>query len=252
MKQHFVSLILVLLVFTPLGFSQGSFTNRAVVGELPFQVQTLYPPNSISREQFNSAKHLVEFDRFLKRSWIKTYRSVEVLTSHKGKVTKTLFKNDELNQELKDLIARADTGAAIKVRISYIPENNLAENDPKEMDFTWSFIPDKEAEFPGGAQALSAYLKENAIDNIPSGTFEGYDFAAVKFTVNEEGQIGEVLPSELSKNEQVNASLMKVIANMPCWKPAEFANGLKVRQEKILLVGNMENCMINLLGIRGE
>jgi hypothetical protein len=252
MKQHFVSLILILLVFTPLGFSQGSFTNRVIVEELPFQVQTLYPPNSISREQFNSAKHLIDFDRFLKSSWIRTYLAVEVLTSHKGKVKKTLFKNDELTQEVKDLISRADVGATIKVTISYIPENNLVENDPKEMDFTWSFRPDTEAEFPGGAQALRAYLKENAIDHIPAESFEGYDFAAVKFTVNEEGQINEVLLSEAAKEEQVNASLLKAIANMPCWKPAEFANGLKVKQEKVLLVGNMENCMINLLGIQRE
>ncbi|MFT4667667.1 MAG: hypothetical protein ACI9XB_004640 [Gammaproteobacteria bacterium] len=53
-----------------------------------------------------------------------------------------------------------------------------------------------------------------------------------------------------SIDENVNELLLETIQNMPCWKPAEYANGLKVKQEFVLTVGNMESCVVNLLNIR--
>jgi len=37
---------------------------------------------------------------------------------------------------------------------------------------------------------------------------------------------------------------------MANWQPAEYANGLKVRQEFVLTIGDHRSCTINLLNIR--
>ena len=37
---------------------------------------------------------------------------------------------------------------------------------------------------------------------------------------------------------------------MPSWKPAAYANGMKVKQDFVLTVGDMTSCVVNLLNIR--
>ena len=101
---------------------------------------------------------------------------------------------------------------------------------------------------------MKQYLLENAIRKIPAGSYTNYDLTAVKFSVSEEGEIidAHVFGPEYqtSKMEKVDEVILEAIRKMPCWQPAEYANGTKVKQEFVFLVGNMENCMINLLNIR--
>ena len=92
-------------------------------------------------------------------------------------------------------------------------------------------------------------MKENAIDKIPNGVFEGYDLAIVKFSVDEEGRVVDAHIFWPFKEEKIDALLLETICNMPSWKPAEFANGTTVQQEFVLTVGNHESCAINLLNI---
>ena len=95
----------------------------------------------------------------------------------------------------------------------------------------------------------------NAIDKI-STSFNKINLAAVKFTINEEGQIvdAHVFQSayQPSKDEKIDELLLETICNMPSWEPAEYDNGIKVKQEFVLTVGDMESCVVNLLNIRKD
>ncbi|MGB4959317.1 MAG: energy transducer TonB, partial [Saprospiraceae bacterium] len=147
-----------------------------------------------------------------------------------------------------------DAGAPIHVHVNYMPENTLKHNDPKEFHFSFTIEPEKEAKYPGGQAALMTYLKENAIDKIPANTFVNYDLAAIKFTISEEGKVfnakifGQEYPKSYDK--KFDQFLLESIQNMPNWIPAEYADGSKAKQEYVLTVGNMENCIIHLLNIR--
>ena len=163
---------------------------------------------------------------------------------------KAVGKNDILTREQKDIMNRADVGTAISVKARYIPENNLKHNDIKEINFTFTPAPENDATYVGGEEELRKYLKEKAIDKIPDGIFVNWALAAVKFAVNEDGEIIDVHIFESSKDEKTDGILLEAIRNMPCWKPAEYTNGRKVKQEFVLTVGNMENCVVHTLHIR--
>jgi len=90
------------------------------------------------------------------------------------------------------------------------------------------------------------------MDKISASVFRKYNLAAVKFTVNEEGQIIDTHVSWPSNDEKTNELLLAGISNMPRWNPAEYANGVKVKQEFAFTVGDMESCVINLINIRKE
>ena len=250
-QNKLIVLLFITLFFPNPGASQDNLTN-----EPRFEVNRIYPYISITKEELNEANSLTDLNRHYKSSWIREYNSVEVLTSYKGKIIKSTGKNDALSQEQKNLMNMADAGADISVKVKYIPENTLTHNDPKEISFTLTVDPENEAEYPGGQQQLIKYLKEKAIDKIPGGSFKNYDLTAVKFTISENGEImnAHVFDPgyQTSKNEKINELLLEAICNMPPWKPAEYSNGIKVKQEFVFTVGNMENCVAHLLNIRRD
>ncbi len=253
-----IVLLFIALAFPYLGSSQDSFND-----ELQYEVNRINLPISIKKERLNEANTITDLNNetndlnlYYKSSWVREYISVEVLTSYKGGLRKAVSKSDAFSQEQKDIMNMADVGTGISIKIQYIPENTLTHNDIKELDFTFTVLPESEAKYPGGQQQLKQYLKENAIDKIPDGSFKNYDLTSIKFTINEEGQISDahVFSSvyQTSKNEKIDKLLLETIRNMPCWEPAEYANGVKVKQEFALTVGNMESCVINLLNIRRD
>jgi hypothetical protein len=242
-----IVLLFILVASSNLGSSQENLTN-----ELKFEVNRIYPYISITKEELTEANSLIDLNERYKPSWIRDYISVEVLTYYKGKIKKAVSKNDILSQEQKDNMNMADAGTDISVKVHYMPENNLKHNDVKELNFTFTVTPENEAKYPGGELQLKKYLKEKAIDKIPSSTFKNYDLAAIKFTIGEEGEIINAHVFETAKDEKIDELLLEAVRNMPCWNPAEYANGFKVKQDFVLTIGNMENCMIHLLNIRRD
>ena len=146
----------------------------------------------------------------------------------------------------------ADVRADITVKVLYMPENTLAHNDIKEINFTLTVDPVNEAQYPGGQLKLKQYLKENAIDKISDINIRRYNLVAVKFAINKEGQVVDVHVFETSKDEEMDELLLETICNMPKWKPAEYSNGIKIEQEFVLTVGDMESCVLGLLNTRQD
>jgi hypothetical protein len=239
-------LILILLYF---GLGKSNTPKQPLANTLKYEVNRVYAPLSISRERLNKANTLIDINRYYKASWVKEYISVEILATHKGQVKKVISKNNILSKEQKSIMQKADVGTAMEVRVLYFPENNLKHNEAKENNFSFIVNPENKAKYAGGDQKLNEYLDKNAIGKIPNDLFKGYDLAAVKFTINEKGQIINQHVFESSKDEKIDQLLLKVISDMPNWKPAEYANGTKVSQEFVLTIGNHESCIINTLNI---
>ncbi len=248
MKNIYNNLIVLLSITLILPYAAASQENS--ITELQYDVNRVLYPISLSKEKISEAKTLKDLNRLFKPSWVKEYFSVEISTSQNGVTKKAVSKNDMLTKEQKDLLKTADEEKDIFVNVSYLPDNTLKHNDPKTYDFTLKVDPKKDAQFSDGQQALKKYLKESTVDKIPANIITGYGLAAVKFTVNEEGQIEDIHVFESSKDEKVDALLVEAVCNMPIWEPAEYANGVKVKQEFALAVGNMESCVVNLLNIR--
>ena len=175
---------------------------------------------------------------------------MEISAYKNGTQTKASGKSGVLSQAQKELIRLADRSSDITVSVMYLPENSLENNTVKQYDFKVAIMPDKNAIYGEGAEQLNQYLQKNCIANIEAGSFTGYDLTAVKFTVTEQGQISDIQVVLPSKEPKTDEMLVTSISKMPNWKPAEFSNGLKVKQSYVLTIGNMENCMVNLLNIR--
>jgi len=240
----FIALLFFAVAFSPSNMAQDSFVDVPT-----FSVEKVNPYIYISKTELDNAQRIGDLNKKFKASWIREYMMVEIFVSHNGVIRSAVSKNDHLTQQQKDLLQLADLDKEMEVKIQYIPENTLTKNDPKTMDFIFIVNPPCEANFPDGAEQLTAYLKEKAIDKIPDGSFTGYDLAAVKFTINEKGAIINPHVVESSKDKVIDELLLTTIQNMPAWTPAIHDNGTIVKQDFILLVGNMENCAISWLSV---
>lgn len=243
---------LIALFFIPLTAFCFEASQHIPTNELPYEVNRVYPYLFITKEKLKEAHTLIDLNKRYPSSWIRTYLSVEILTSHNGKIQKARGKNAMLTEEQKKLMEMADAGTDIFVKVQYMPENTLKHNEPKEIKFKFLVEPENAATYFGGQQRLKQYLKEKAIDKIPNGSFKGFDLTTVKFTVNEEGKIIDAHVFWPSKNEKIDALLLEAIRYMPDWKPAIYADGTKVKQEFALTVGNHKNCIINLLNLHQD
>lgn len=217
---------------------------------LSYQVDKILPSISHTKEALAEMKTLSDLNRFFKPEWIRTYESIAITSIVNGKVETATGTSDMLTQEQKTLIQNTDVGTELRVDVNYYPENTLILNELKTYDFNFYLDPEKDAEFMEGDQKLQEYFKHQAIDLIPDGVFTGYKFASVKFQIDEEGRVTNPHVFFSSEDEEVDKLLLDAVCNMPVWKPAEYSNGTKLKQEFSLSVGNMESCAVNLLNTK--
>ena len=248
MIKKFLILLLITFVFAPFGNAQVIVDNG-----LSCEINRTYPSLSISRQQSVEAKTLLDLNKYYKPSWVKEYMSVEINTIHNGKIKKAKSPNDTLTEVQKENLLMADVGEDISVKVRYLPDNALVENDVKEFNFHFIIDPETEAHCAGGALQMKEYLIENVINKIPAGSLKQIDLAIVQFTIDEGGHVGNVQPYKSAyytyQDETIHNILMQAICNMPKWVPAEYSNGTRVKQDFVIRVGNMENCVTNLLNI---
>ena len=237
---------ILLIVLLSIGCAFNSFAQN----DLKFEINKVLPFISIQENKLDKINTLTDLDKRYPTSWVREYISVEISAYKNGTQTKASGISDVLNQEQKELIRLADRSSDIAVSVMYLPENSLKNNTVKQYDFKVTIMPDKNAIYSEGAEQLIQYLQKNSIVNIEAGSFTGYDLTAIKFTITEQGHITDIQVAMPSKDTKIDEMLVTAISKMPSWKPAEFSNGLKVKQNFVLTIGNMENCMVNLLNIR--
>lgn len=218
--------------------------------EFSYDVQQVYEPLSLSRDQASTAETVFDLNQFYKPSWVKEFISVNVSCVSNGKVKSATSKNDNLSQDQKELINAADIGSKIEVVVNYIPDNNLKNNEPKVYDFAFRVNPEHAARYKEGEQSMMQHIKEHAIEKLKLTKFQQYHLSAVKFSIDELGQVTDAHIFESSRDEEVDAILLNAVCSMPDWIPAKYADGSSTNQEFVLRAGDMNSCVVNLLNTR--
>jgi len=245
MKNFLITFIILQLVLPPFSVAQ-----EHPAKELSFEVNRIYSYITVSKEELKAANNIADLNKQYKPSWIREFKSVEVIATKNGKVQKEVGNNDVFTPEQKELMNTADAGKDIEVVVAYIPENTLKYNDVHEYDFKLTVDPDREAAYPGGLKQLNQYLQQHAFEKIPETSFSDGETAVIKFLISEEGEIMNTHLFWPSEDEKTNEILLEAIRKMPCWQPAEYSDGTKAHQEFALVVGNLESCVLPMLNFR--
>ncbi len=134
------------------------------------------------------------------------------------------------NYTSKNKNSLPDNFVEIKLEIDSATRNNKIQK-PLPAIFNHT---DKPAEFIGGEKALSDYFKNNLHypEKAEKQKIQGRVY--VKFTVTQYGTIKNIKIVR-KINPLLDAEALRLIKNMPVWKPAEIKNN-PVKSEQILPV----------------
>lgn len=225
MKNAFTLLLVIL-------FSVSAYSQ-----ELAFDVRGS-ASNSIKKDQLRQASTLKDIRANYPSSWITEYTAVDIKCIQNGVTTQASGMNDTLSHAQRQLLISAEIGADLLFEIFHLYRNPVTGNtELREVQFSYSIIPQSEAVFYGGEEALNAFLKEKAIQKIPKATGQTFDQAIISFTVNEKGSVHAITVEKSSGDSKVDKVLVNALNKMPNWKPAENEEGVKVKQTFQFTVG---------------
>lgn len=229
-----------------------AFQFNIVLGQdtFSYDIHRNYAPLSLEATDVHNAKTISDLNKNFEADWVKEYLKVEISSTINGVLTKAVGKDIMLTSRQREILNKADSATDIVISVKYMPDNNLSHNDPQELGFSFIVEPERVAEYPGGAKKMKAYLEENVRDKISKEKFKQYQLTVVKFTIDEEGLVIDPQLFWSSEDEETDIILKSAVCNMPRWIPAKYNSGLKVKQEFVLTVGDMESCVTPLLGIR--
>ena len=177
-----------------------------------------------------------------------SFKNVTVSVLHNDKDVRDIEKramgqSEVLNAAQINLLHSIDYST--NIRITALSRIKNAQYDALEYDSLvhyMTIIPEKEAEFAGGFDALIEYLKENSKEKSAIIKRDQLQPGKVFFTVTKKGTIANVKLNSTSGYPSVDKELIKIIADMPQnWNPAENSKGKKVDQEFVFFFGS-EGC----------
>ena len=239
-----LSVIFLSVFFSVNGYSQNDrYEFYAGQKTLVYQEgkTTLLPQASyITNEKLCSAKFMSDIIPDYPTSYYNSiidYTFVQITIIDEGKKVFTNSMSDTLTKEQLSVLDNAGVNSAIYIKVHFKYKDALNDGmgslrKTKEMDFKVNVIPAVEAEYDGGYDKMTSYLREKVLTKVPvTSTNAKVPEVSVLFTVNENGYVSDAKMLKESADPNFDKLFLEAVNNMPKWKPAENAKGVKVKQQ---------------------
>ena len=229
-KSVFAPVIMLALAFTAYNeyFHPGKMENKP---DLEFEVHGKYV-RSVKKETLNKALSLNDVIEGYPVNWISEYVSVEISGIRGNEPVKFSGDDDTLTKKQMDFLRGAEAGSDITITVLYKYRNAVTgQSEENKMNTTLTVIPDVEAQYEGGYREVIKYIKKKAEGKIAENLPKKIRPAIVRFFVSEEGKISDAYVYKSSGDYKTDKLLLEAVNSMLGWKPAEYLNGKKVKQE---------------------
>lgn len=176
---------------------------------------------------------------FLRLLQVETF---EMTVVRNGKNETAQVSGNVLSAEQRQLISTADPGTDVSFDIKFKFKHPV-DGGPemlllKDAKYTVTLLPEKEAEYVGGYKKLTDYLIVHIITKFPdAASIKMIQQAAVKFVINEKGEVTAVKMANSSGNILIDQYIINAFLNMPKWKAAEDTHGVNIKQSMLIPFG---------------
>ncbi|MBL4669383.1 MAG: hypothetical protein JKY30_08985 [Flavobacteriales bacterium] len=256
------SILIISAVFTTVSLMAFSYLNSATessqelitenttenIIEEPVTIDFVYDIDSrfmstVTKEKLHNAKSILDF---LPKSQTETvvsydYVRVTILDDYHQTDMKATGKDDVLTAAQLKLLQTVDYSANILIRANFKQKNKVTG----ELEYNYftphiTIVPEKEAEYVNGKDALIDYLKVNSQEQIAivkDGKVKG---GKLYFTVTKSGVISDVKLSATSGYPSIDKRMVELMTKAPGkWQAAENAKGEKVAQKLVFSFGTI-------------
>ncbi|MCB0396618.1 MAG: energy transducer TonB [Flavobacteriales bacterium] len=164
-------------------------------------------------------------------SWIEEYINVELAVMIDGELTKVTGTNDTLNPEQKSILKKLDPGTLIMMDADYRRTNAVTGVlEPGHMHHRTFAVPETEASYPGGPEAMAKYFSDACTWPIAAQMDPSFKESVVQFTIDEKGNVTDVRLLWSSGNTLADGCLFETVSRMPVWTPARNSKDKKMKQ----------------------
>ncbi len=243
MKKNIFIFCTAIIALSLTAFSYLNWNDKKADLDLVYNVDSRFVA-TITKENLHKAKSVVDIVPKT-AEWSKiSFLNMTVSVLQGDDEIRELGDNEILNAAQTKLLQSIDysTNFYLKGRGKRKdggPEG-LKDSDQDEFDFAYylTVIPEKEAEYTAGYDALISYLRKKSKKATSIIQEDKLQPGQVNFTVTKEGTIANVKLSSTSGYPSVDEKLMKLITNLPRkWNPATNSKGKKVDQELVFFFG---------------
>lgn len=204
--------------------------------------------STMTKEDLKKVKSLLDIIQEDGTFTREAYRNVTISVLHNDKDVRDIKRfemgqSEVLNAAQLELLHSVDYSTNLRITAlskKTITKTGVVKDDSLIIYMT--IIPEKEAEFAGGYDALVEYLKESSKEKTAIIREDKLQPAKVNFTITKEGTIANVKLNSTSGYPSVDETLVELIINMPVkWDAATNSKGEKVDQELVFFFG-VEGC----------
>ena len=205
--------------------------------DLVYQVSSRFT-NLITEENLHNAKSIIDILPIKATRSVENYSNVTVAVIHnEGELIKT-SKDEILNPAQLKLLQTTDCTSNIHITANYKNKNEESNYNNNELVYYMSILPEKQAEYTEGYDALIEYLKTNSKEKsaiIEKGNLKP---GKVSFTITTEGLVSDVKLTSTSGYTSVDKTLVELMTSLPGkWYSATNSKGEKVNQEMVFFFG---------------
>ena len=218
-------------------------SNQSDLFSLPSDLNLVYKvePRFIARitkENLHNATSIIDILPKEATKFMETYQNVLVSILQDDGEIKEFGVNETLNEAQLKLIRSADYSTNFYINADCKQKSQVGRSYDYDLVYYMSVIPEQEAKFVGGNDALVEYLKESSKAATAIITEDKLRPGKVDFTVSKDGKITNVKLESTSGFPSVDEKLVELIENMPeKWQPATNSKGEKVDQGLVFFFG---------------
>ena len=214
--------------------------------EFTYAVDSRYAA-SITKNDLQKAKTVVDLVP-IESEWSKiAFLNMKIVIFQDDQEIAALGEDEVLNTQQLDLLHSLDYSSNfyINARGKDKPEGGpegLKDYPHDEYDLAYylTVIPEKEAMYEGGMEALIDYLKVNSKEQIAIVQEDQLKSGMVSFIITKEGIISDINLLSTSGYASIDDHMLQLIQDMPGkWTSAENTKGDKVDQALIFSFGQV-------------
>ena len=215
--------------------------NINVFSDFFYNVDTRF--GAIKKSDVDKARSITDFLQKKQTQQIVSYKSVKITILEDSKqtdISETGHSSTLTAAQIK-LLNSTDYSTNILIRADYLESNKTTSTLTQSYATPHlTIVPEKQAIYTSGKDALIDYLKENSKEITIIVENDKLQPAKLYFTVTKKGHITNVKLVTTSGYPSIDKRMIELITKAPGkWEPAENTKGEKVDQELVFSFGLM-------------
>lgn len=223
----------------------NEYPKEKAIPDLYYGVDARFAP--VTKTDIHNATTIYDFLNEGEKEQIAHINSVDVIIikDNQQSEIRAYGTTDQLTDEQKKILRSTDYFSHFKIRTEFKAKNK--ETGKLEERFFGphvTVVPEKQATYADGKEALIQYLKYNSKENMNIIKDEKLGAIKLSFIITKNGIVTDVKHDAMTTGyPSIDEKFMNLIKNIPGkWKPAENAKGEKIDQELVFTFGPRDGC----------